>query len=322
VAAKHSDPSSVELEAVDSALRALSAGQHGAIDRRQVTDLGIASPSFNHRVSTGEWQRMGRRVLVNAAAPDSTHRQVMASVLDAGEGAVLSHASAASLWGLPGFTLLPAHVTTVRRGRPVDRPIGIVHRMRALRPHHTTELDSIPVVRPELLMLQLAGIVHPERLGVLLDRAWSMRLLSGRSTRMVLDEVAASGVRGVTSLRAALDERGDDYEPPASNLEGRFHQLITRAGLPAMRRQIDLGGDRWNGRVDFVATDRALVIEVDSERYHTALSDAEADLLRETKLRDSGYTVGRVTDFQLFHRPAEVIELVRHLRHVATKHPR
>jgi hypothetical protein len=32
--------------------------------------------------------------------------------------------------------------------------------------------------------------------------------------------------------------------------------------------------------------------------------------------------VGRVTDFQLFHRPAEVIELVRHLRHVATKHPR
>ena len=241
----------------------------------------------------------------------------MEAVLDAGDGAALSHVSAAALWGLAGFSLPPFHVTITRRAHNVHEPLGRVHRMRALEAHHVTKLDGIPVVRPELVILQLAGNVHPGRVGVLLDRLWSMRLLSGPSTRALLDEVAASGVRGVRALRAALDERGPDYIPPATNLEGRFAEVLKRNGLPTMRKQVDLGGQDWCGRVDFVATDRPLLIEVDSEKYHTALSDVAADAAREASLREAGFVVGRVTDEQVFHRPGEVVALIRSLRRAA-----
>ncbi len=231
-------------------------------------------------------------------------------MLDAGPGAALSHGSAAALWGLPGFTLAPAHVTIERRSHNVHRPRGVVHRMRAFNPAHRTELDGVPVVRPELLMLQLCSLVGPQRAARQLDRAWSMRLLSGPSTRRVLDEVAGSGVRGVTLLRAILDERGPGYVPPASGLEGRFVEVLRNAGLPPMERQADLGDDRWCGRVDFFDRSSGLVVEVDSERYHRALSDVVADENRERALASAGFRVIRVTDDQVFHRPREVVAAV------------
>lgn len=243
----------------------------------------------------------------------------MEAILDAGGEAVLSHASAAALWSLPGFRIHPCHVTIRRRSHTVARSIGTVHRMRALQPHHTTVLDQIPVVRPDLMILQLAGIVHANRVPVLLDRAWSMRLLSGPSTRRLLDEVATSGVKGVTALRAALDARGSDYVPPASNLEGRFAHVLEAAGLPRGIRQVDLGADDWCGRVDFHFPNQRVVIEVDSERYHSALSDITADARREDRLRSAGFTIGRVTDGQVFHQPAEVVELVRQLLRAANR---
>ncbi len=180
----------------------------------QARQLGIGRHGVQHRTLSGEWVRQGRRVITHSASPHSEHQKAMAAVIDAGQGAALSHSSAAALWGIPGFRLFPWHVTISRRSHTVSQSLGHVHRMRALQSEHVTELQSIAIVRPELMMLQLAGVVHPSRVGVLLDRAWSMRLLSGRSTRTFLDEVATSGMRGVAVLRRTLDERPSDYIPP------------------------------------------------------------------------------------------------------------
>jgi len=183
--------------------------------------------------------------------------------------------------------------------------------MRALQDHHGTVLDGMPVVRPELLALQLCASVSAQRAERLFDRAWSMRLLSGRSTRHVLEEVAGSGVRGVTILRAILDERGDDYVPPASGLEARFAEIIRGANLPAMERQVDLGDERWCGRVDFFDKVHKIIVEVDSERFHSALSDVRADRERAERLRRAGFQVVRVTDGQVFHQPWQVVNAIR-----------
>lgn len=291
--------------------------QLGLLRTDQTPEL---SPRTRHRrAAGGEWVREGPRVLRHTAAPRSDAQRVLGAVLDAGDGAVLSHESAAALWGLPGFTLCPAQVVTPRRSHPVLRPVGTVHRMRALAPRHGTVLDGIPVVRPELLVLQLCGRVSAPRAERLFDRAWSMRLLSGRSTRRVLDEVSGSGVQGVRTLRAILDARGDDYEPPASGLEGRFAEIIREANLPSMERQVDLGDETWCGRVDFFDRVHKLVVEVDSERYHSALSDVVADRERAERLRTAGFRVVRVTDQQVFHRPWQVVAAVRTARRRAAR---
>lgn len=150
----------------DLLLRQLAAIQHGLVTRAQASCSGVDSDAVDHRCNRGEWIPLGHRVLRAVSSADSVEQRALAAVLDAGEGAALSHHSAASWWGLPGFELTPTEVTVAR--------------------------------------------CADERRG---------RLLSGPSVRRVLDEVAASGVRGVRLLRALLDDRGPGYVPPASGLE-------------------------------------------------------------------------------------------------------
>jgi very-short-patch-repair endonuclease len=102
--------------------------------------------------------------------------------------------------------------------------------------------------------------------------------------------------------------------PPASNLERRFVDILERAGEPPMRRQVDSGGDRWVGRVDFRDDRLPLVVEVQSETFHSALIDREHDAQRLADLRDAGFEVVEVTDEQVWHRPHEVLSTVREAR--------
>jgi very-short-patch-repair endonuclease len=156
-----------------------------------------------------------------------------------------------------------------------------------------------------------------------LDDLWRRRLLSGGSVAAMVDELGIQGRGGLRLARQLLDERGDDYVPPASNLESRFAEIVGRAGLPEMRRQVDSGGDRWVGRVDFRANDLPLVVEVQSETYHSALTDVRDDEVRMAALRASGYTVLEVTDAHVWHQPDEVVarirEAVRALRATSTR---
>ena len=78
------------------------------------------------------------------------------------------------------------------------------------------------------------------------------------------------------------------------------------------RRQVDLGSEeRWCGRVDFVRDDLALVVEVQSERYHSALTDQAHDAARRANLDAAGFTVVEVWDVQLWHAKHVVIAAVR-----------
>ncbi len=116
-------------------------------------------------------------------------------------------------------------------------------------------------------------------------------------------------------MRDLLDALPDGYVPPASNLEARFRSLLAEAGLPPMRSQVDLGDDvHWCGRVDFLAEDVPLVVEVDSDRFHAALVDKEADEKRQAALTRAGFAVIRVDEFDIWHRARHVIDRLRAAR--------
>ncbi len=297
--------------------RDVAADQRGLLTVRQAAATDLTTEGVRHEVATGRLERLGLRVLrVEGSAPDSEQR-ALAAALDC--GGLLSHVSAAAWWGLPGFLLEPLEVCTARTPRASATPLARVHRIRSLTETHGVVLRGVPVVRPELLVLQLCASVHPDRAERSLDRLGSERVLSGPSTRRRLDEVAASGVRGVRTLRQLLDDRGPSYVPPASGLEARFAQILREAGLAPMERQVDLGdAARWCGRVDFAdpptpVGHRAL-IEIQSERYHTALVDLRSDHERLHRLRAGGFVVGTVDDFQVWHARAEVLAEVRRVR--------
>jgi very-short-patch-repair endonuclease len=68
------------------------------------------------------------------------------------------------------------------------------------------------------------------------------------------------------------------------------------------------------GRVDFRDAHLPLIVEVQSEHYHSALVDREHDARRLAALRDAGFVVVEVSEEQVWHRPAEVVEAVRSAR--------
>jgi very-short-patch-repair endonuclease len=88
-----------------------------------------------------------------------------------------------------------------------------------------------------------------------------------------------------------------------------------------MRRQVDSGGDRWVGRVDFRDEDLPLLVEVQSETYHLALTDARDDEVRLAALRGAGFEVVEVTDAQVWHRPDEVVDAVCEARRRLRRQP-
>jgi very-short-patch-repair endonuclease len=100
--------------------------------------------------------------------------------------------------------------------------------------------------------------------------------------------------------------------PPASGLESRFAQIVADFDLGRFRCQVDLGDDEvWCGRVDFVGEEWPLVVEVQSELYHSSLTDREADARRRQRLQSAGFEVVEVWDTEVWHQRAVVVDRVR-----------
>ena len=112
-------------------------------------------------------------------------------------------------------------------------------------------------------------------------------------------------------MRELAEARGPSYVPPASGLERRFVKVLQDHGLPSMRRQVDTGGEEWDGRVDFRDESLPLVVEVQSEKHHTSLVDVAADAARRDRLEGDGFTVVEVWDTAVWHDPRDVAEQVR-----------
>ena len=295
----------------DDEIRALASAQHSVIAGWQARQLGVTATELNRLRKSRMWEPVGTRCLRLLGSVDSDGQRAMVAVLDAGPLGVLSHRSAAAWWGIPGYRLRPLHVSQQDERSGPKASTAQLHRLVTIPEKWVTTLDSIPIVRPELVVYQLCGSVHPGKAERSLDAAWSMRLLSGPSARAVLNELARSGRNGTTVLRQLLDDRGDDYIPPASGLENRFQSIIRDVGITSMRRQVDSGGEHWIGRVDFSDSELPLIVEVQSERHHTALVDVRADEARVKALVEAGYIVVPVWDVDVWHRPTLVIAAVQ-----------
>jgi very-short-patch-repair endonuclease len=60
-----------------------------------------------------------------------------------------------------------------------------------------------------------------------------------------------------------------------------------------------------------LSTKWPVVVEVQSERYHTALTDLLHDSVRRKRLEDAGLVVVEVWDTQVWHAKQEVLAAVR-----------
>ena len=290
----------------------LAARQHGYVRREDVRAAGVSRKLERAWVDRGEWFRDGPRLLRRRGAPMSKASKLMRAVLDAGPGGFVSDGTAAAWWGVPGFDLRRPHVTRARGISGTEPSVDCrLHEVVDLSTRQVTVLDGIPIVRPERMAFELFGSAHPLRAARATETAWSKGLVSGPSLRAVFDELAGRGRSGTVAMREFLERHDDLWVPPASNLEARFADLVQAHGLGPYRRQVDLGDDHWVGRVDFLHQRFPLVVEIQSERYHTALLDRAHDARRLAALAAGGFTVVEVWDREVWHDKTALVDRIR-----------
>jgi very-short-patch-repair endonuclease len=287
-------PHDVEhLVPVDRALAALAAGQYGVVTRAQTLALGLTRHGVAHRVGAGRLHAAHRGVYAVGHPALSPHGRRLAAVLACGDGAWLSHRSAAVLYGLLPDVAGPLHVTVPVRRRA---PTGVVlHRSRdapGLR------RERIPVTTPARTILDLAATGPEHELARAVEEARLRRLVTdGQLERL------AGHRRGARALRELLDG-----EPSLTRSEAErvLLALVHRAGLPRPQTNVRVG----RHEVDALWPAERLVVEVDGFAFHSSREAFERDRARDGDLQAQGLRVLRVTWRRLTERPEAVAALL------------
>lgn len=152
----------------ERAIPALAARQHGVVARKQLVALGLGRGAIAHRLAVGRLHRVHPGVYAVGHPLLAARGRWMAAVLACGRSALLSHRTAASLWGLMPTAAARTDVTTPARSR--GGPPGIrIHRVRSLHPEDGATVDGIPVTSVSRTLLDLAEVLSAGRLARALE---------------------------------------------------------------------------------------------------------------------------------------------------------
>lgn len=297
--------------AIDLLIARLAARQHGLVTRAQLLGLGLSASAIARRIAAGRLHAVHRGVY-SVGHPLLTRRgRELAAVLACGDGAALSHQSAAALLGLMTWNGR-GHVTAARSHGP--RRGVVVHRARCLHADEITRVDGISCTSWARTLLDLGAVLPLPRLVRALEASVIQELYDHPQLLAVLGR--SSGHHGAGRLREAI-ARGHHLDPARtrSTLEEAFLDLIRRASreLPAPRMNAWLvlsEAERYE--IDALWSRERVAIELDSMRYHSHAGAVQSDIARDAALRRHGYAVLRLTWWDVTTRPAATRRRITH----------
>jgi len=211
---------------------------------------------------------------------------------------VLSHRSAAALWGIGNE--MPGRVDVSVRGRRFEsRREGLkVRSGPSLRAIDVVERDGIPVTAIVQTLVDLATELTDGRLERAVNEADKHDLIDPEALRRALAE--RTGEPGVKRLAALLDKL--TFRLSDSELERRFRPIAAAAGFPVEEAKAWVNGVE----VDFHWPRLGLVVETDGLRYHRTPAAQARDRVRDQAHTAAGLTQLRFTHWQVRHEPRYV----------------
>ncbi|MFL5834104.1 MAG: DUF559 domain-containing protein [Solirubrobacterales bacterium] len=231
----------------------------------------------------------------------------MAAVLASGPDAVLSHYSAAALWGLR-----PTSRTTIDVTVPhATRSSKLIRRHVSPPPaDEWTIKDGIPATTVPRTIFDLAGI-EP------LDEV--KRLLREMEFKEVWDRLSFwdlveryPGRRGIRKVIDALEALKDEpVGKQKSPLEERFAPFCRQHRIPLPRFNVPIEAGGKNYQVDCHWPGTHQVVELDGWQAHKSRAAFREDKARDRCLAAAGYTVTHITWNQLDDEPEEVASDLR-----------
>ncbi len=280
----------------------LAGRQHGMVSRQQLLALGFRSDAIRHRVANGRLHPKFRGVYA-VGSPHITKRGWwMGAILRGGDGAFLSHFTAAELWEVIDHQRSRIHVSVPRGACPRCSSLRI-HRRCGLSSTEIIAVDGIPVTAPARTLLDLATMVGPAELEACINQADKRGLIDPVELRFYV--ATKGGEAGVRALRKILDQR--TFRLTDSELERRFLRLVRHAGMDTPETGVHLNGFK----TDFYWPDLGLVVETDGLRYHRTAAQQARDRSRDQAHSAAGLTPLRFTHAQVRFESASVIATLR-----------
>ncbi len=286
--------------AADLEIVRISRAQNGNVTWRQLLGAGLTPDAVRARVARGQLHRLHRQVYAVSDPTLTPLARESAAVLALGDGALISHRSAAALWSLAEL-----------EGRTVDvMLVGRSCRARAgIRLHRVTWLDQrdvrtrahLPVTAPARTLVDFASSARPAELEMAVAEARVRGLVREAELRSALER-APSNHPGRRRISVLLEiERGPALT--RSEAERKLLALVRSAQLPTPEANAPLHGYE----VDFLWRRSRLVVEVDGHAYHASHAAFERDRRRDRVLTAAGLQVMRVTWRQLVEEPLAVV---------------
>lgn len=264
--------------------------QGGVFTTAQALAAGVSYEVIRGQLSAARWTRLHEGVyLLGNMRPGETSRR-WAGLLASGDGAVLSHATAARIYGF-GPSSHRIHVSIPAERVDVTVPGVRLHRSRLL-PAKGTNYLGWPITTPADTVLDLvADLRSPHDVVALLTDAC-------RSKSVAAEEILQTMGRRKRQRHRQLvkDVLADVVGGVHSVLEHRYLIRVERAhGLPVGRRQVKVRV-RANSIYEDVEYDEyATVVELDGRLGH------EGSGQHRDRRRDNANTVGKKATLRYGH---------------------
>ncbi|HEV7770590.1 MAG TPA: type IV toxin-antitoxin system AbiEi family antitoxin domain-containing protein [Solirubrobacterales bacterium] len=275
----------------------LAAQQHWVITRGQLMALGFGRRAIQRRVARGRLHPVMRGVYAVGRPGLTQQGKWMAATLSCGPEALLSHSSAAALWGF-GSELGQQVEVSICAAADRRRPGVHAYRRPGIDARDRCEHCGIPVTSPVRTLIDLAAILSPMALERAVNEADKRELTDPEELRAALARYPNE--RGVARLRTLLDRR--TFRLSDSDLEILFRPIARRAGLPQPQTKQIVNGFE----VDFFWPELGLVVETDGLRYHRTPSQQNRALLRDQTHTVAGLTHLRFSHSQIKYEPKRV----------------
>ena len=287
---------------IDVRIGELADRQHGVVARRQLLELGLTREAVAVRVEGKRLHRLHPGVYAVGHRVLSQRGRWMAAALAAGPGAVLSHRSAAALWGIRSASSHAIEVTTPHKTRSRT---GLRRHFALLPADEATEVDGIPVTIVPRTVFDLASVAPVDQVEHALRESERLRIHDALSLPHLLERYPRR--RGARAVRECLRRRREvPLGVTREALEARFLRFLEQRGFsrPRLNEWVMLGERRY--RVDCLWPVQRVIAELDGYATHGTQPAFHADRGRDRRLTAAGYRGIRVTWRHLDEDPDEV----------------
>jgi hypothetical protein len=226
--------------------------------------------------------------------------RALAALMIAPADSIVSHHTAAKLWGGVPPESGDVHITVGGDDR---------QKTRGIRPHRSSSPPpavtrrGLRVTSPEQTWLDMAACCDLVQLVTLGDSL--VRAKATTCERLVEAARAWAGRRSRLARRAAgLVRKGVD-----SPMESRLRMLFVLAGLPEPTVNFEICDDQGNAiyRIDLSFPEKQLAFEFEGRQHVEVETQWERDIVRREDLEADGWRFVLVTSSKLYSHPGDVL---------------